>query len=177
MEFLSILMLFLLFFISLLALLFVIIGEWLIGKLPAVRKIREAHKRWGVLIVGNNIPTGGLSLNQLGLRRVEELILSACEDEVKNKRFGDVVTVVSYKEKHLHHLTREIKTYSYLFIILAGLGGLMNADQFIGKTYSQIGEIILSHHFVPVFEVVMIAYMSIRLFAEAQSINNLLDGE
>ena len=53
----------------------------------------------------------------------------------------------------------------------------MNAEQFDGKSYTDIGNTILSHHFVPAFEVVMIIYISIRLFAEAQAINNLLDGE
>lgn len=57
------------------------------------------------------------------------------------------------------------------------IGGTVNAEQFAGKSYTEIGYIILSHHFVPVFEVVMIIYITIRLFAEAQAINNLLDGE
>jgi hypothetical protein len=167
----------LLFLVCLLALVFVISGEWLIGQLAVVRKLRNAHESWGQLLVGNNIPANGIQLSDLGQRRVGELSYSNCQADVNNKRFGDVVTVVCYKEKHLHHLTREIRTYSWLFLILFGFGALMNAEQFDGKSYTDIGNIILSHHFVPAFEVIMILYISIRLFAEAQAINNLLDGE
>lgn len=177
----KILLLLVLALASLFAFAFVIRGEWLIDRFPVIRRFRQAHETWGGLLINNTAITPNAALNQLGQWRFEEVSDprndAAILSQVCHKRFGDIVTVVCYKERHLHHLTKEMRTYSGVFLVLLVLGVLLNADQFSGKSLSEIGEALLSHHVIPVLEVIMIVYLFIRLLVETEEIESLLDGE
>lgn len=168
-------------FASILAIAFVIQGERLINHLPAIQRFRQAHKAWGRLLINSASIKSNCAINQLGQWRFEEVSDSHNDTDlvaqVCHKRLGDVITVVCYKERHLHHLTKEMRTYSGVFLILLMFGVLLNADQFSEKSVSEIGEAILSHHVIPVLEVIMIAYLLIRLLVETQAINSLLEGD
>lgn len=166
---------------TLTALTFVFRGEWLIDLIPVVRRFRQAHDAWGKLLIKSAALKPQCALNQLGQWRFEEIShpdnAAKVLKEVRHKRFGDVITVVCYKERYLRQLAREMRTYSGVFLILFTAGVLINADQFADKTFYQISDAVLSYHVIPPLEVIMIVYLLIRLIAETQSINSLLEGE
>lgn len=165
---------------TLTALSFVIRGEWLINLIPVVQRFRQAHSAWGKLAIKSDALKSKCVLDQIVQWRFEEVSdpenAANVLDEVRHKRFGDVVTVVRYKERYLRQLAREMRTYSGVFLILLMTGVLNNADQFAGKTISQISEAVLTYHVIPLLEVIMMVYLFIRLIVETQSINSLLEG-
>ena len=166
---------------SVVALALVIRGDWFINLLPVVQKFRTAHEVWGNLHIDDAAIRSCSSLDRLGQRRFEEVSHSDNDplvlNQVRDKRLGDIVTVVSYKERHLRQLTRELRNYSAVFLILLANGALINADQFVGKTFKEIVDVVLSYHVVPLLEMTMLVYLLIRLIAETQSITSLLEGE
>lgn len=171
-----------LFIIVLFSFAIVIRGDWVINLVPAIRTFRGAHQRWGQLHINRSAIPTHVTVDDLGQRRFEEVNdVDSNEqhilDEVRHKRFGDVMTVVSYKERNLRALTRELRMYSSVFLILLLAGALTNADKFIEKPFYDIAQEVLSYHVVPVLELIMIVYLLIRFIVETQSIQSLLEGE
>jgi hypothetical protein len=168
-----------LFTITTMSALFVTIGgEWLIGYIPAVRQFREAHKAWGGLRIQ---ATQVFLISEVVQRRFEELsdpsndktLLSA----IQNKRFGDVVTIVSYKDRDLRDLTTEIRAYCAIYLVLLAAGIALNGADLAGKSLAEGIQVMLSYHIVPILESVMLVYLAIRLVSETRSLKYLLSGE
>ena len=162
---------------AIMAFVWVFFGELLITYFPTVKNFHSTRERWGRLHIKKTLKSA-YEVSEIGQLRFEELSQSGNDpnvvNEVRHKRFSDVVTIVSHKERDLHHLTSEMRVYSAVFLILLVTGILTNADKFSGKSFAEISEAFFSYHIIPLLEVIMIVYLIIRFTVEMQSIKSLL---
>ncbi len=155
----------------------VICGEWLLGLVPIVKRIRRAHATWGNLPLKPALASPR-EIKHIVQRRFEEVGLSTDSNEwetIRHRRLGDIVALVSFKERELRGLIREMRIYSAFFLVLLLIGILLNIDDLAGTTLLERSEELLSHHTIPLLEAGMIVYLAIRLIAEAQSMRTLLE--
>ena len=161
------------------AFIFVFIGEDLVARIPMIRRFHKTQQLWSILqIAGFKVPSECL-LADLIQWRFEELTSpkSVTLDSVRHLRFGSVVTFLSFRDRSIRHLIRELRVYSGAFLILMLISILYSGPDRAGKTLSEIADIVLSAHFIPILEAVTIIYIIVRLATEFQSIKALLDGE
>jgi hypothetical protein len=156
-----------------------IFGEWMIGRIPAVRQVREAHRAWGCLRM-KDASICSAQVSEVVQLRFEELSDgsndAALVEQVRNKRFGDVITIVWYKERGLRTLTNEIRTYCAIFLVLLLAGVLLSLNEAQPpRDFSEAVAGVVSYHVVPFLEALMLVYLSIRLLSEAQSLKSILE--
>jgi hypothetical protein len=81
-----------------------------------------------------------------------------------------------YKARGLRDFTQEMQLTSGIFLVLLAFGLGTNLDKIWGKSLSVIADVVISYHVVPILEVVVIAYLLLRLIVEIYSIRSLLEG-
>ena len=88
-------------------------------------------------------------------------------------RFGNVAVIVHYKERHLHHSTRELRFYTMAFLVFAICGALWIANDV--PDVFRLPAKLTENHMVPFLEFIMVALWSIRLGSEIRSIDSLFE--
>jgi hypothetical protein len=161
--------------IACLALLLVFFGESLIGRLAAVKRLRQSRaesKDWVL-----NDAVNGREVHDVCEMRLEEVgappVGTPLPAGIKHIRFGDIAVIVHYKEKHLRHCAREIGFYagvSLAVLILAGLWFARDAPTAVALLH-----MLADNHLVPIVELIMLSLWIIRLGSEVRSIHSLFD--
>ena len=90
-----------------------------------------------------------------------------------NIRFGDIAVIVHYKERHLHHSTREVRFYAGAFLVFMLFGALWVAGD--APDLIAVLRKLSENHLVPILEFIMITLWVIRLGSEVRSIDHLFD--
>jgi hypothetical protein len=165
----------------LIALVFVFFGEELLRHLPLMEQFRRTHEAWSNLrVAGHRVPANCL-LSDLIRWRFEELSVGPWLTPelrgVRHLRFGSVVTFLSFRERSVRHLTRELRVYSGGFLSLMALALLYSLPELTDKSIAEVADVVLSHHFIPILEGATILYLVVRLVSEFQTIKFLMSGE
>jgi hypothetical protein len=152
------------------ALVFAFFGESLANALPEVRRFREIQRLWAPIpISGYKIPRN-CELDSLLNRRIEEVCDANLEPAVFNTvrqlRFGSVATIVFYRGRALRHLTRELRFYCTAYVILFVGSIMFGSPELAGKSVTELADVVLSQHFIPMLEVSTILFLLFRFFSE-----------
>jgi hypothetical protein len=163
------------------AFVFIFQGERIVDQFPTIKRFQKKREEWGQLTITPDRMKPHTNLNQVGQWRVEELS-DAVENEellneVRNRRFGEVMTLVCYKNRQLRTLKGELRVYCGTFVFLFVVGLAFAWSEIDGKSLVEISEIVVSRHVMPSLELLMVAYLIIRLVLETISIKSLLDEE
>jgi hypothetical protein len=166
---------------ALLAIMFVVLGEQIINQVPTVQAFRRTHEAWSSLhIAGFRVPNDCV-LAEMVQWRFEELTdrskPEAAPEGVRHIRFGNVVTFLTFRERSLRHLVRELRVYSGGFLSLMTIAFLVSGPQLAHKTLTEIADLVVSQHFIPILEASTILYLVVRLFSEVGTMRSLMNGE
>ena len=159
------------------ALVLVIFGEALVNRLHSVKRLRAARSHCEAWVV--SVKAGGRPVGEMCEMRFEEVsappvpAAAPPEEQLRHLRFGDVAVIVHYKERHLHHSTKEVRFYAAATVVSLLIAGLLNLTS--THTLWELLQKLAENHLVPILEFAMIFLWLIRLVSEIRSIDSLLD--
>jgi hypothetical protein len=165
---------------ALTALVFIFLGEELVNRIGFIKHFRKTQETWSSLQLDSlKISPTTCLLSDLVQWRFEEISDSSTPEAtlnvVRHVRFGNVATVVFFRDRPLRHLTRELQVYSAAFLALMLIALFFNLNELLHKSPTEIADAVLSQHFIPILEVFTIIYLIFRFTAELQSMKSLMN--
>jgi hypothetical protein len=157
-------------------------GEYFVGLLPSVRKLKRVKngcKNWH--FKGN---IAKREVSEMFSKRYEEVAISQNnvlrdveKAEIGDLKFGSVAVLVHYKEKRIRSATRELRFYSGIFLLIFIFGSLWAVGQGGAKVndFSSVVTYLMGVHIFPILEAMMISLWLIRVVSEVRSINEILE--
>jgi hypothetical protein len=164
-----------------LALIFLLFGKSIVRHIPSVARFRSSkqylliHVRLGY----KKIPQGQ-ALSAFCRRESDEVVTwgSSLTEAANLQKMptGTIVTILHYKEEALNKTIYELRTYSFLILVLGIVGALLHLKESRFEiTLDQLMKWIGESPFetVDVLKLVLIAVFSIKLMLEIISIKEL----
>lgn len=166
------------------ALLFLIGGVRLMMRVPTIKRFREAKSGLSSVTLPSTVILKPVELKLAVFchKYLIEVISGQHAPVVERfnyREIGDVVELVHYRERTLKRIVKELRTYTYLLLIL----GIVGVGQFLYESRSEFSFPVLwqwagQHPFqlIGFFELTVILLFWARLVIELGSIRELLDG-
>lgn len=173
------------------AVIFMYFGSYIVNKLPPIRQLNSMRDQWGKLYINRLCEPGRLPedrmIGQLCHLRFEEV--SNPDKRDRNRRFGDIMSVVHYSPQYVSKIVVEISNYARVFLLLLVVGILYDAPELLTakptmsdapsltfcNVVPAVGQAMLAKHVVPIGHLILIGLSALRLWMEIKKINFLLE--
>lgn len=146
-------------------------GDAILSEIPYIKRLRSVQEPLGEVKFSNKFILEKFTMKVIcETPFIKDYYEIDDPSTIKYKdadiKFGDLFAIVSYYEKTLHHIVRELKIYSALTLFLI-----------IGHFLYKLGSVETSHsalELLPFFEIIMFILFTVRLIVELSKINSIV---